>query len=108
MTVIQLVIVPGVLFAAFLTAVLLVTARLVNARVRESAARRRLSEKTCLFWQVAHERLGLLSRKQGDVIAAVIGELEAHPASYEAFPESLRGELFAAHESATQLEKNPR
>lgn len=108
MTVVQLVILPGILLAALVAGVLVIAARLARGRLREMAVRRRASEVAAAKWQAAYNRLGALSVRQGDVIAAVIGELEARPATYKTFPDSLRSELFAAHESATQTEKDNR
>lgn len=47
----------------------------------------------------------ILFHHQGEVIDAVIGELESRPATYETFPEDIRNALYAAHEKARDLER---
>lgn len=64
--------------------------------LREEAAR----------WSVSWQKVGRqVLRKQEDAIAAVIGELEARPATYETFPSDIRDALYSAHTMAREAER---
>ncbi len=69
---------------------------LLVGRIRTQAAQRRLFSGR---WK----HLIRLARTQGDAIAAVIGELESRPATYETFPDDVRERLFAVHSEGTAL-----
>ena len=50
----------------------------------------------------------ILFHRQGEVIDAVIAELESHPATYSTFPGDVRDMLYAAHDKARELERGTR
>lgn len=74
----------------------LIQARLRAARAGEAAAN--LRELHDRDWQKSYDMLW-------DAADAVIGELEARPATYDLFPVRIRELLDSAHDRARELEK---
>lgn len=93
MTVADLVIVPGILFALFLAVLLGLSFYIASLKVRAARAALRQTAE----WQRAFRALQ-------DACDQVITELASHPATYQTFPEDVRSALYAAHDSARQLE----
>jgi hypothetical protein len=94
MTVAELVVVPGILIAAFLAAVAVILARAVAIRVRAARSSLRLDAA----WRAQYEQ-------DRNALAAVITELDARPATYSTFPPDLRDAIYAAHSGAAELER---
>jgi uncharacterized membrane protein YcjF (UPF0283 family) len=104
------VILPVVFLLAFAVAIAILVARLVTVRVRLWNANRRLAgqqHREHHAEDVMHQEA---ARNALDAIAMVIGELEAHPATYETFPAEIRDMLFAVYNSNRMIleRKSPR
>jgi hypothetical protein len=105
MTTVQLVIVPGILLAAFLAVLAVIAIRVAAAHLSGVLARRDRDRAAAGQERWRYESLAGRSRQQADAIAAVITELAARPATYQTFPEDVLRQLMAAHEAATTPER---
>jgi hypothetical protein len=105
-TVVQLIIGPAILTGAFLGALMAITVVVARRHLAVLRARQREAETVSDGWQRRYRAVRDQEHRQGDVIAAVIAELESRRATYETFPQDLRESLYAAHDSGQQTERN--
>jgi hypothetical protein len=103
-TLFEVVIVPGILVAAFLAALLVIAAVCARKYLGYVAARRMAADVATGRYRAVQEH----ERQQADVIASVITEMAGHPATYETFPQDLRESLYAAHDAGRAIERNAR
>jgi hypothetical protein len=106
MTLLQVVIVPGILLGGFLGVLAVLAAALTRRCLAVLSARRDQALVVSEGWQRRHKALRDQEHTQADVIASVITELESRKATYETFPQDVRDALYAAHESGRATERN--
>jgi hypothetical protein len=94
---IDLIIVPGIITGMFFGTILGLIIRLQVFSVRARRAQIRQAEAQA-------RRVSAGIRQLQDANDRVITELEAYPATYGTFPQDVRDAVYAAHDSARQLE----
>jgi biopolymer transport protein ExbB/TolQ len=100
-TIVGPVIVLSVLAAALFGLALWLTRAFVQVTVAERAAAAAARRNADATYKAMCEQLA----RYADATDRVIIELESHPATYGTFPADVRDAVYAAHDSARELER---